>query len=428
MKLWTKDTVDKEIESFTIGNDAALDMMMATYDVQGSLAHVQMLQEVGLIGLNDLKTLQKALKEILIEIENGTFKIANGVEDIHSQVELLVTQRYGDVGKKIHTGRSRNDQVLVDIRLFLREEIQTIAKHSIELAEQLLVKSETHKGDLMPGYTHMQVAMVSSFGLWFGAYAESLADDLELLKSAFKVTNQNPLGSAAGYGSSFPINRTRTTELLGFEDVAYNTIHAQMGRGKTELVVSFAMAAVAGTLNKLASDLCTYSGQNFNFFKIDGKFTTGSSIMPHKKNPDVLELMRAKCNQIMAIPNEIMMMTSNLTVGYHRDFQLLKERLFPGIQTLKQMLSILHHLIPSIEIQNELLQDPIYDNLYTTEAINALVVSGMPFRDAYHQVAQQVRTGNFTRDVEGIAYTHEGSLGNLCTDKIRTKIKKRIFW
>ena len=425
MKLWTNDSVDKQIESFTIGDDAALDMMMAKYDVIGSLAHVQMLSEVGLISTHDLTVLQKALKEIQEEIESGDFEIANGVEDIHSQVEMLVTQRYGDVGKRIHTGRSRNDQVLVDIRLFLRSELKEVADQVVVLAESLLNMSEEHKADLMPGYTHMQVAMVSSFGLWFGAYAESLADDLEMIKAAYKVTNQNPLGSAAGYGSSFPLNRSRTTELLGFGDVAYNAIHAQMGRGKTELVVSFGLASLASTINKLASDLCAYSGQNFGFFKIDGKFTTGSSIMPHKRNPDVLELMRAKCNQLMTMPTEIMMLTSSLSVGYHRDFQLLKERLFPGLQTVKQILTILTNVIDTIEVQKDLLADPIYDNLYTTEAINALVVQGMPFRDAYHQVANLVKAGKFDRNVDGIEYTHEGSIGNLCTDQIRKKIEDR---
>lgn len=425
MKLWTKESVDKQVESFTIGNDVELDMMMAKYDVIGSLAHVEMLSEVGLITTQDFKVLQQALKEIQSEIELGDFKIEDGVEDIHSQVEMLVTERYGDVGKKIHTGRSRNDQVLVDIRLFLRSEVKQISEEVVSLAESLLNKSKKHKNDLMPGYTHMQVAMVSSFGLWFGAYAESLADDLEVIKSAYKITNQNPLGSAAGYGSSFPLNRTRTSELLEFENVAYNAIHAQMGRGKTELIVSFSLASIASTINKMASDLCTYSGQNFNFFKINSKFTTGSSIMPHKRNPDVLELMRSKCNQIMSIPTEIMMITSNLPVGYHRDFQILKERLFPGLQMVKQILSILKNVIETIEVQQDLLHNPIYDNLYTTEAINALVVKGMPFRDAYHKVAQSVKAGTFNRNVEGIAYTHEGSIGNLCIDEIREKIKKR---
>lgn len=427
MKLWTNESVDKQVETFTIGDDATLDLMMAKYDVEGSLGHVEMLSEVGLITVADFKTLQKALKEILSEIEAEDFKIEEGVEDIHSQVEMLITQRYGDVGKKIHTGRSRNDQVLVDIRLFLRSQIKEIADQVVDLSESLLNKSEQHKSDLMPGYTHMQVAMVSSFGLWFGAYAESLADDLEVLKSAYKVTNQNPLGSAAGYGSSFPLNRTRTKTLLEFDEVAYNSIHAQMGRGKTELVVSFSLASLASTINKFASDLCTYSGQNFNFFKIDSKFTTGSSIMPHKRNPDVLELTRGKCNQIMSIPAEIMMITSNLPVGYHRDFQILKERLFPGLQMIKQILSILKNVVETIEVQKGLLNDPIYDNLYTTEAINALVVKGLPFRDAYHKVAQAVKAGDFDRNVEGIAYTHEGSIGNLCTNEIREKIKSRSF-
>jgi len=425
MKLWTNDAVDKLIEAFTIGDDAALDMMMAKYDVIGSLAHVKMLSEVGLISVGDLVILEQALKEILGEIEAGDFEIADGVEDIHSQVEMLVTKRYGDVGKRIHTGRSRNDQVLVDLRLFLRAELKEVADQVVILAEALLNKSEEHKSDLMPGYTHMQVAMVSSFGLWFGAYAESLADDLEMLKSAHKVTNQNPLGSAAGYGSSFPLNRKRTTELLEFDDVAYNAIHAQMGRGKTELVVSFGLASLASTINKLASDLCTYSGQNFGFFKIATKFTTGSSIMPHKRNPDVLELIRAKCNQLLSMPTEIMMLTSSLPVGYHRDFQLLKERLFPGLQTVKQILSILTNVIETVEIKKNLLADPIYDNLYTTEAINALVVKGMPFRDAYNQISSDVKAGQFDRNVEGIEYTHEGSIGNLCTEEIRRKVKER---
>lgn len=425
MKLWTKENVDAQIEAFTIGDDTELDMMMAKYDVIGSKAHVQMLSEVELISNDENDTLQKALDEILEEISTGAFKIEDGVEDIHSQVEMLVTDRYGDVGKKIHTGRSRNDQVLVDIRLFLRAELKEVNDLVVILANSLLVRSEQHKSDLMPGYTHMQVAMVSSFGLWFGAYAESLADDLSLIKSTHDIVNQNPLGSAAGYGSSFPLNRRRTTELLGFSDVAYNAIHAQMGRGKSELQVSFALASLSSTLNKLASDLCTYSGQNFQFFKIDSKFTTGSSIMPHKRNPDVLELIRAKCNQLMSIPTEIMMLTSNLTVGYHRDFQLLKERLFPGLETMKQCLSLMVMVIDTVEVSKGLLDDPIYDNLYTTEAINALVVGGTPFRDAYHEVASQVKSGSFDRNVAGIEYTHEGSLGNLCNEDIKAKIQSR---
>ncbi|MBT8219841.1 MAG: argininosuccinate lyase [Bacteroidia bacterium] len=427
MKLWTKETVDKEIEAFTIGDDAELDMLMAEYDVIGSLAHIQMLKSIGILSPEELEVLTAALKEIQKEIQTGDFEIQEGVEDIHSQVELKITERYGEVGKKIHTGRSRNDQVLVDIRLFLREEVKVISQDVGQLAEALLLRSEQHSKDLMPGYTHMQVAMLSSFGLWFGAYAESLADDLILMKSAYDVINQNPLGSAAGYGSSFPINRSLTTQLLGFNDLAYNSIHAQMGRGKTELVASFALAGLASTINKLASDICTYSGQNFGFFEVDTRFTTGSSIMPHKRNPDVLELMRAKCNQVMSIPNEIMLLTSNLPVGYHRDFQLLKEKLYPALSTVKRMAHILTEVINSIEVNPSVLDDPIYDNLYTTEAINALVVQGVAFRDAYHTVATQVKTNVFDRNIAGIQYSHEGSIGNLCTDKIRRKLTERVL-
>lgn len=427
MKLWTKTAVDKEIENFTIGKDTELDMLMAEHDVIGSLAHVEMLAKIGILSNDEYLQLSEALQQIQQEITEGNFEIAAGVEDIHSQVELLVTERYGDIGKKIHTGRSRNDQVLVDIRLFLRAEIKTIAKSIHELAEVLLEKSENHKNNLMPGYTHMQVAMLSSFGLWFGSYAESLADDLELLKSAYRVVNQNPLGSAAGYGSSFPINRQLTTELLGFDDLAYNSIHAQMGRGKTELVTSFALAGLSSTLNKLASDICNYSGQNFGFFQVAEKFTTGSSIMPHKRNPDVLELIRAKCNQIMSIPNEILLITSNLPVGYHRDFQLLKEQLYPAFSTIKSILNLLTAVIDSLAVNDTILNDPIYDNLYTTEAINALVVQGVPFRDAYHQIAEKVKAGRFDKNISGIKYTHQGSIGNLCTQEIRRKLKSKVI-
>ena len=426
MKLWQKDfTLDKTIENFTVGKDREFDLFLAKFDVQGSLAHIEMLESIGLLEKEELHLLQIELKNIYQEIENGNFQIEDGMEDIHSQIEWMLTQRLGDVGKKIHSGRSRNDQVLVDLRLFFREEIQDISKLVKALFEKLQAASEQHKNVLMPGYTHTQIAMVSSFGLWFGAFAESLTDDLQLLLSIHKINNQNPLGSGAGYGGSFPLNRTMTTQLLGFDDLNYNVVYAQMGRGKTELTLSFAMASIANTLGKLATDVCLFSNQNFNFIKLPQEFTTGSSIMPHKKNPDVFELIRAKSNQIQNLPQQIMAICNNLITGYHRDFQLLKETVFPAIQNLKDCLNITTLALEKIEVRTDILEEKRYEYLYSVEEVNRLVLEGTPFRDAYKIVGMQIENGNFTFD-KNVQHTHEGSLGNLCNDKIEEKMNRVI--
>lgn len=424
MKLWQKkyDLNDK-IAAFTIGQDKKLDLQLAFYDVQGSMAHIRMLTSIGLLEAEELEPLLAALRAILKTIEAGDFEIEAGVEDVHSQVELLLTRELGDLGKKIHAGRSRNDQVLVDLRLFFRAEIKGINAFTVPLFELLQTKSKEFQHVLMPGYTHTQVAMVSSFGLWFGAYAESLIDDLRILQAAYQVINQNPLGSAAGYGSSFPLNRKMTTELLGFDDLAYNVVYAQMGRGKSELFLSYGIAALATTLGKMAADICLFNSQNFNFFKLPDEFTTGSSIMPHKKNPDVFELIRGRCNVLTSLPLQITSLTNNLTSGYHRDFQLLKEVLFPAIQQLKACLDIATYALTSIAVNEHILEDEKYKYLYTVEAVNAEVLKGLPFRDAYKKIGEQVEAGDFSFNGK-IEHTHEGSLGNLCHAEVQAKMDR----
>lgn len=413
MKIWQKKiSVDKAVEYFTVGSDRELDLEMAGFDVLGSLAHTLMLHEVGLLDATDLAAIQLALKDIYKEIEQGNFKISEEVEDIHSQIEWLLTERIGEAGKKIHSGRSRNDQVLVDLKLYFRSAIQELVEHTEELFNRLIALSNLHQDKLMPGYTHLQIAMPSSFGLWFGAYAESLADDLEILLAAYKIANKNPLGSAAGYGSSFPLNRTLTTKLLGFSDLNHNVVYAQMGRGKTERILAQAMSSVAATLAKMSMDICLFINQNFGFISFPDELTTGSSIMPHKKNPDVFELIRGKCNKIQALPNEISLMTTNLPSGYHRDLQLLKESLFPAIGTLTDCLSMADFMLKNITIKNNILEDPKYAYLYSVEAVNKLVLEGMPFREAYRVVGSQIDNNTFTAP-QGVHHSHEGSIGNL---------------
>ena len=423
MKLWQKDKASlKEVETFTVGKDREMDLYLAAFDVLGSLAHIQMLESVGLLTKNELSQLQKELKNIYRQIEKGEFKLQDDVEDIHSQVELLLTQTLGDVGKKIHAARSRNDQVLVDIKLFLRNELEGLVKTIQPFFELLQTQSEKHKDQLIPGYTHLQLAMPSSFGLWFGAYAESLVDDMITLKSAYDVVNKNPLGSAAGYGSSFPINRTLTTKLLGFDDLNYNVVYAQMGRGKGERIVAQSLANVADTLSKLSMDACLYLNQNFGFISFPSELTTGSSIMPHKKNPDVFELIRGHCNRIKALPNEIMMMTTNLPSGYHRDLQLLKEHLFPAFKTLEDCIEMAGLMLSNIEIRKDILADEKYKYLFSVEEVNKLVNAGMPFRDAYKKVGIDIEAGNFKYDTS-VHHTHEGSIGNLCTKEIKIQMQ-----
>ena len=426
MKLWQKDKASlKEVETFTVGKDREMDMYLASFDVLGSLAHIQMLESVGLLTKNELAQLQQELKNIYTQIQNREFKLQEDVEDIHSQVELLLTQKLGDVGKKIHAARSRNDQVLVDIKLYLRNELEELVKTIQPFFELLQAQSEKYKDHLLPGYTHLQLAMPSSFGLWFGAYAESLVDDMITLKGAFDVVNKNPLGSAAGYGSSFPINRTLTTKLLGFDDLNYNVVYAQMGRGKAERIVAQSLANVADTLSKLSMDVCLYLNQNFGFISFPAELTTGSSIMPHKKNPDVFELIRSHCNRIKALPNEIMMMTTNLPSGYHRDMQLLKEHLFPAFQTLKNCIEIAGLMLNNIEIKKDILADEKYKYLFSVEEVNKLVNTGMPFRDAYKKVGLDIEAGNFKYDTS-VHHTHEGSIGNLGTAEIKKQMQKIV--
>ena len=417
-KLWEKNTeVNQEIEKFTVGRDRELDLYLARYDVLGSMAHITMLESIGLLGKDELPVLLEELRRIHADIEAGRFIIEEGVEDVHSQVELLLTRKLGDVGKKIHSGRSRNDQVLVDLKLFTRAQLQDIAEEVRVLFEELQAQSERYKGVLMPGYTHLQVAMPSSFGLWFGAYAESLVDDLLFLQAAYKMTNRNPLGSAAGYGSSFPLNRTLTTELLGFDSMNYNVVYAQMGRGKMERNVAFALAGSAGTLSKLAFDACLFNSQNFGFVKLPDNCTTGSSIMPHKKNPDVFELTRAKCNKIQALPQQIILIMNNLPCGYFRDLQIIKEVFLPAFEELKDCLRMAAYIINKIQVNEHILDDPKYDNMFSVEEVNRLATGGMPFRDAYKKVGLDIEAGNFTPD-KRVHHTHEGSIGNLCNDKI----------
>lgn len=424
MKLWQKNyTVDQQIEHFTVGQDRELDIYLAPYDIQGSLAHSKMLEQIGLLETEEYVLLAKALKKIYQEVQAGNFKIDEGIEDVHSQVEFMLTKTLGDVGKKIHSGRSRNDQVLVDLRLFFRAEIKAIAQEVDALFDQLLKLSDQHKEVLMPGYTHLQIAMVSSFGLWFGAFAESLVDDMQLLQSTYKIINQNPLGSAAGYGSSFPLGRKLTTELLGFDNLNYNVIHAQLGRGKSELFISFALSAIGHTLGKLAMDIGLFMNQNFGFIRFPDELTTGSSIMPHKKNPDVFEITRARCNQLQALPQQVSMLTTNLPSGYHRDFQVLKEVLFPAINNLKDSLSIVTYALGQIQIKKDILDDPKYLYLYSVEEVNKAVLDGLPFRDAYKKIGEIIANGEFSPDTT-VNHTHEGSIGNLCTEEIKQKMEK----
>lgn len=426
VKLWSKGVdSDATVEQFTIGSDRELDLLLAKHDVKGSMAHIRMLQTIGLLEENELKILLEELQKILKVVEDGDFLIEEGVEDVHSQVEMMLTRSLGEVGKKIHSGRSRNDQVLVDLKLFFREEIQHIAQACENYFNRLVDLSEKYKGVLMPGYTHFQVAMPSSFGLWFGAYAESLADDILLLEAAYRHANQNPLGSAAGYGSSFPLNRSLTTELLEFESMHFNVVAAQMSRGKTERTLSYAIAAIASTLGKHAMDICLYMGQNFGFITFPDELTTGSSIMPHKKNPDVFELIRAKCNRLQALPNEITLITSNLPAGYHRDYQLLKEIVFPAIHELISCLQMAEFMLQHIVVNEKILDDPRYDYLFTVEDVNRLVLSGVPFRDAYKKIGEQVQNKTY-KPSKNVKHEHEGSIGNLCTKLIVEKMEKRL--
>lgn len=426
MKIWQKEntSVSEKIEQFTVGRDREFDMLLARYDVLGSIAHITMLHEVDLLSAEDYMLVKEGLELLLVEIEAGDLKIDNACEDIHSQIEWMLTERVGDAGKKIHSGRSRNDQVAVDIKLYLKEELQEIKKRMLSLFDLLMEQSEKYKNVLLPGYTHLQIAMPSSFGLWFGAYAESLVDDMNLLQSAYKMADKNPLGSGAGYGSSFPLNRQRTTELLGFEGMHYNSVYAQMSRGKTEKFVAMAMSAIAATLSKLSMDVCLYNSQNFSFVTFPSELTTGSSIMPHKKNPDVFELIRGKCNRIQALPNELALLMNNLPSGYHRDMQLTKEILFPGISELKACLELAVLMLSNIQVKESILEDEKYQSIFTVERLNELVNAGVPFRDAYRQVAVDVENGTFSYNPSQLKHTHEGSIGNLCNDKIQQEMSK----
>lgn len=418
MKLWEKGIpVNKAIEDFTVGKDRELDLYLAPFDILGSMAHITMLESVGLIEKEELPLLLQELKKLYQLSVDGKFVIEDGVEDVHSQVEFLLTKELGDLGKKIHSGRSRNDQVLLDLKLFTREAIKEIVESTSSIIDVLLKRAEETKNVLMPGYTHLQIAMPSSFGLWFSAYAESLTDDLELLLSAYKITNQNPLGSAAGYGSSFPLNRQMTTDLLGFSKMNYNVIYAQMGRGKVEKIVSYTFANLAGTLSKLAFDVCLFMSQNFNFVNLPAEFTTGSSIMPHKKNPDVFELIRAKCNKLQGVPNQISLMTNNLPSGYFRDLQMVKEVFLPSFKELNDCLNIATLAIDNMTVKENILDDKKYDFIFSVEAVNNLVLEGIPFREAYKIIGEQIESGNFIPKKE-VKHTHEGSIGNLSLDKI----------
>jgi argininosuccinate lyase len=423
MKLWDKGTeINKVIEAFTIGRDTEMDGFLAEFDVIGSLAHIKMLESIGLLTSPELKTLSFELREILKEIKAGKFVIEAGSEDIHSQVELMLTRKLGDVGKKIHSGRSRNDQILLDLKLFTRSEIKSVVEQTFDLFEILINQSEKYKQVLMPGYTHLQVAMPSSFGLWFGAYAESLIDDLLLLQTAYRLADQNPLGSAAGYGSSFPLNRQMTTDLLGFESMNYNVIYAQMGRGKVEKNVAFALGSIAATLSRMAYDVCLFMSQNFNFLSLPDELTTGSSIMPHKKNPDVFELLRSHCNHIQSIPNQILLMTNNLPSGYFRDLQLIKEIFIPSFAELKSCLTIASFAIGNIKVNDKIMEDKRYENIYSVEEVNRKVLLGVPFRDAYRQVGESINNGTYHPDKK-VNHTHEGSIGNLCLEQLRQKMQ-----
>jgi argininosuccinate lyase len=423
-KLWEKSVqVNEDIERFTVGRDREMDLYLAKHDVLGSMAHITMLETIGLLTKEELDMLLAELKKIYADANEGRFVIEEGVEDVHSQVELMLTRRLGDVGKKIHSGRSRNDQVLLDLKLFIRAQIKEVAEEVKELFDALQLQSERYKNVLMPGYTHLQIAMPSSFGLWFGAYAESLADDMLFLQAAYKMTNRNPLGSAAGYGSSFPLNRTLTTQLLGFESMNYNVVYAQMGRGKTERNVAFAMATIAGTLAKLAFDACMFNSQNFGFVKLPDECTTGSSIMPHKKNPDVFELIRAKSNKIQALPQQIIMIANNLPSGYFRDLQIIKEVFLPAFQELKDCLQMTTYIIHKMKVNEHILDDDKYTLIFSVEEVNRLAREGMPFRDAYKKVGLDIEAGKFSHNKE-VHHTHEGSIGNLCNDQIAAMMDK----
>ena len=426
LKLWEKNVqVNEEIDRFTVGRDREMDLYLAKYDILGSMAHITMLESIGLLGADELKTLLEELKKIYASAEAGEFTIEDGVEDVHSQVELMLTRRLGDVGKKIHSGRSRNDQVLVDLKLFTRAQIRETAEAVKHLFHILIAQSNRYKEVLMPGYTHLQIAMPSSFGLWFGAYAESLVDDMLFLQSAYKLCNRNPLGSAAGYGSSFPLNREMTTRLLGFDSMNYNVVYAQMGRGKMERNVAFALASIAGTLSKMAFDACMFSCQNFGFVKLPDECTTGSSIMPHKKNPDVFELTRAKSNKIQALPQQIMMIMNNLPSGYFRDLQIIKEAFLPVFDELKDCLKMASYIMERISINEHILDDDKYLYMFSVEEVNHLASEGMPFRDAYKKVGLDIEAGRFTHDKQ-VHHTHEGSIGNLCNDRIE-KLMEQII-
>lgn len=425
-KLWEKNVqVDKEVETFTVGKDREMDLYLAKYDVLGSMAHITMLESIGLLAKEELTVLLAELKNIYAVADRGEFVIEEGVEDVHSQVELMLTRRLGDIGKKIHSGRSRNDQVLLDLKLYTRAQIQELVELTNGLFEVLISQSNRYKEVLMPGYTHLQIAMPSSFGLWFGAYAENLADDLQMMQAAYKVCNRNPLGSAAGYGSSFPLNRQMTTDLLGFDSMDYNVVYAQMGRGKMERTVAFAMAGIAATLSKLAFDACMFNSQNFGFIKLPDQFTTGSSIMPHKKNPDVFELTRAKCNKIQGLPQQITLICNNLPSGYFRDLQIIKEVFLPAFDELKDCIRMVTHMMREVKVNDHILEDDKYALLFSVEEVNRLVLEGVPFRDAYKQVGLNIEAGKFTPN-KAVSHTHEGSIGNLCNDSISALMQNII--
>jgi argininosuccinate lyase len=425
-KLWEKNVqVDKEVETFTVGKDREMDLYLAKYDVLGSMAHITMLESIGLLAKEELTVLLAELKNIYAVADRGEFVIEEGVEDVHSQVELMLTRRLGDIGKKIHSGRSRNDQVLLDLKLYTRAQIRELVELTNDLFEVLISQSNRYKEVLIPGYTHLQIAMPSSFGLWFGAYAESLADDLQMMQAAYKVCNRNPLGSAAGYGSSFPLNRQMTTDLLGFDSMDYNVVYAQMGRGKMERTVAFAMAGIAATLSKLAFDACMFNSQNFGFIKLPDQFTTGSSIMPHKKNPDVFELTRAKCNKIQGLPQQITLICNNLPSGYFRDLQIIKEVFLPAFDELKDCIRMVTHMMREVKVNDHILEDDKYALLFSVEEVNRLVLEGVPFRDAYKQVGLNIEAGKFTPN-KAVSHTHEGSIGNLCNDSISALMQNII--
>lgn len=426
MKLWDKGTeVNKKIEHFTVGKDQDLDMYLAEHDILGSMAHCIMLESIGLLTKQELKDVLGELKNIYKQNKEGKLQIEEGIEDIHSQVELILTNKLGDTGKKIHNGRSRNDQVLLDLKLFIRAKIQDLVQNTVILFQNFIKQSEKYKNVLMPGYTHLQIAMPSSFGLWFGAYAESLTDDMQQLLAAYKIANQNPLGSAAGYGSSFPLNRQMTTDLLGFEQMNYNVVYAQMGRGKTERVTAFALSSIAASIAKFSMDFNLFMSQNFGFVSLPDELTTGSSIMPHKKNPDVFELLRAKCNKIQAVPNEIMFITNNLPIGYFRDLQIIKESFIPVFDDMNTCIEILNFMLENIKVNTDILKDKKYEYLFSVEEVNKHVIKGLPFRDAYKKVGLDIAAGNFNPD-KTVNHTHEGSIGNLCNDKISEKMNKII--